>query len=142
MMEKRIRILTLFLLLLMSMGAQADIVVVVNKQNNTPAMSHRELVDLFMGRNLYFADGSLAMRLDQAPDSVVRERFFRALVNKSVAEVNAYWARLLFTGRASPPNVVGDSQAVLKTVRSDVNAIGYIDRSDLDDTVRVVGSVE
>lgn len=141
-MRQSVRYLTVCLLMLVCMGVRAEIVVIVNKQNPTTSLSHRELVDLFMGRTLYFADGSLALRLDQAPESRIREQFYRGLVDKSVAEVNAYWARLLFTGRASPPSPVGDSTTILKTVRANSNAIGYIDRRDLDDTVKVVGSVE
>jgi ABC-type phosphate transport system substrate-binding protein len=63
-------------------------------------------------------------------------------VGKSVAEVNAYWAKLLFTGRASPPRSLTDSETVLQVVRENRNAIGYIESEYADDTVRVVGKVQ
>ena len=71
-----------------------------------------------------------------------RSAFYRGLVNKSVAEVNAYWAKLLFTGRASPPQVVGNSRAVLAAVRDNKSAIGYVDSADVDDSVKVVARVD
>ena len=128
--------------MLLGSVAKADIVVVVNVANPVTSFNHRELVDLYMGRNLHFSDGSLVLRLDQAPESAVREKFYRALVDKSVAQVNAYWAKLLFAGRATPPQSVDDSRSVLTAIRNNRNAIGYIDSSDLDDSVKVVAHVE
>lgn len=127
--------------LLLSWQAQAELVVVVHPSNPADSLSRREVVDLYMGRTQYFADGSLVLRLDQPPDSEARQDFYRGLVNKSVAEVNAYWAKLLFTGRASPPQVLRDSASVLGAVRSNVNAVGYLDSADVDDTVKVVARV-
>ncbi|MDX1695779.1 MAG: hypothetical protein R3208_18590 [Ketobacteraceae bacterium] len=136
-----IRTICLCLIMLAPHG-QAAIVVIVNPDNPTDNFSQRELVDLYMGRNLYFPDGNLAVRLDQAPTSEVREAFYRALVDKSVAEVNAYWARLLFTGRASPPQVLDSSDKVINAVLKNRNAIGYIEEEALVDSVKVVGRVD
>ncbi|MVF13409.1 hypothetical protein FT643_14805 [Ketobacter sp. MCCC 1A13808] len=116
-------------------------VVVVNAANPVEQLSSRELVDLYMGRNLYFPDGSLVLRLDQSPESATRITFYRELVDKSVAEVNAYWAKLLFTGRATPPQTVESAAGVLQAVQSNLNAIGYVDSEDLNGSVKVIGRV-
>lgn len=115
--------------------------VVVNTENTASSLTQRQLIDLYMGRNLYFPDGQLALRLDQAPDSAVRHQFYQRLVGKTVAQVNAYWARLLFTGRASPPQVIQHSKDILKTVRNNHHAIGYMDENDVDDSVRIISRV-
>ena len=95
-----------------------------------------------MGLDLYFPDGTMALRLDQSPKSQVRHDFYKNLVGKSVAQINAYWARLLFTGRASPPLVMSDSEGVLKAIKNNANAVGYINESELDSSVKVVGRVD
>jgi ABC-type phosphate transport system substrate-binding protein len=140
-MMRLLRILTLLLGIGVVCSARAEIVVVVNPNNPIESFSRRELVDLYMGRTQSFSDGSMALRLDLPPDSQVRGDFYRGLVNKSVAEVNAYWAKLLFTGRASPPQVMDNSQSVLKAVRENKNAVGYIDSKDVDSSVKVVAHV-
>lgn len=119
-----------------------ELVVIVNPSNQTTELTHRQLVNLYMGRTQNYPDGKLALPVDQAPDSAARETFYKTLVGKSVAEVNAYWARLLFTGRASPPRSLADSETVLQVVRENRNAIGYIDSKYVDDTVKVVGRVQ
>lgn len=138
------RVLQLTFLIMMSLLSgriQAEIVLIVHPSNTVEQLSQREIVDLYMGRTQHFAGGSLVLRLDLPPDSPARKEFYQTLVNRSVAQVNAYWARLLFTGRASPPQVVDDSAAVLEAVRSNANAIGYLDSAEVDDTVKVVGRV-
>lgn len=126
---------------MLAVSAQADILVVVNQDNPTGDLSKREIIDLYMGRNLYFADGSQALRLDQPPESGERKLFYQNLVKKSVAQVNAYWAKLLFAGRSSPPTTMENAEQLIETIRNNPRAIGYIKESDLDDTVKVVGRV-
>jgi len=142
MMTRIVRILICLMGLLLASVASAEIVVVVNKQNPVDSLNRRELVDLYMGRTQHYPNGTLVLRLDQAPDSDTRSQFYRSLVNKSVAEVNAYWARLLFTGRASPPQVLDNSASVLDAVRKNPNAIGYVDSRDVDNSVKVIGRVD
>lgn len=136
------RIITLLFGIGLSSWGSAEIVVVVNAENPVISLSRREVVDLFMGRTQHFPDGSLVLRLDLPPDSKTRSVFYRDLVNKSVAEVNAYWAKLLFTGRASPPQVIEDGANILRTVQANKNAIGYLDSSDVDGSVKVVARVD
>lgn len=120
----------------------ADMVVVVNKENNTTELTKSQIIDLFMGRHQNFPNGETAFPIDHPPSSETRAEFYRKLVNKSVAEVNAYWARLLFTGRASPPRVFSDSAAIKKAVSENRGGIGYIDSSELDDSVKVISYAE
>ncbi len=136
---------TLFGLLVVLGSASAiaaDIAVIVNPHNETGSMTRRQVVDLYMGRDRNFPDGDASLPIDQAATSPVRKQFYRQLVNKSVAEVNAYWARLLFTGRASPPRSLANSIEVLRTVRDNRGAIGYIDAELVDDSVKVVFRLE
>jgi hypothetical protein len=50
--------------------------------------------------------------------------------------MNAYWARMLFTGRGQPPVESGDSAPIKRLIAENPNLIGYIDKKDLDVSVR------
>jgi hypothetical protein len=52
--------------------------------------------------------------------------------------MKAYWAKIIFTGRGQPPQEVRSSAELKKRIAQDPAAIGYIDESLLDDSVRVV----
>lgn len=124
-----------------SVEVSAETVVIANHNNETDSLTNRQLVDLYMGRDQNFPNGEAALPLDHVANSSTRASFYKGLVNKSVAEVNAYWARLLFTGRASPPRVMQNTESIMKTVRENSGAIGYIDSQFLDESVKVLSRV-
>ncbi len=137
-----IRLLFTMLMMLLSTGAWAEIVVVVNKNNDISALSQKEIIDIYMGRKQSFPNGKPALPLDQAAQSMIRKDFYQILINKSPAQINAYWARLLFTGRASPPRILQEASVVLDAIEQNPSAIGYVDSSMLNDRVKVVAHVE
>ena len=132
----------MFFLLLVANCAWAEIVVVVNKDNDISELSQKEIIDIYMGRKQSFPNGKPALPLDQAAQSMIREDFYLNLVNKSPAQINAYWARLLFTGRASPPRIIQEASVVLDAIEQNPSAIGYIHSSMLNDRVKAVAHVE
>lgn len=125
--------------LLAALGASgaAETVVIVNPGNPVASLSREQVVDIYMGRQLNFPNGSSALPIDLPPDTAQRAGFYQRLVGRSVAQINAYWARLLFTGRATPPRVLGSVAAVLKSVRENRDAIAYVSSDDLDGKVKV-----
>lgn len=134
----RYLIATLPILLLISAQAWADIVVVVHPQSELKNLTKQQVIDIYMGRLQISADGGKIVPYDQPQDSEIRAAFYQNLTEKPVASVNAYWARLLFTGRAFPPRQPSDSMSIVDIVAESLYAIGYIDKKDLDDRVSVV----
>jgi ABC-type phosphate transport system substrate-binding protein len=131
-------LLVAVLLITVAGQASAETVVIVHPDNPVASLSREQVVDIYTGRKVNFPDGNPALPIDLPPDSEVRAAFYRKLVDKSVAQINAYWARLLFTGRATPPRILPNNSSVLKSVRSNRDAIAYIDSKDLDSKTKVV----
>jgi len=132
---------SLILPLLLALPAQAEIIVIVSAKNPVRTLSNEQAVDLFLGKSNNFPNGSKAVPLDQAEGAGIRDSFYRKTTGKGPAQMNAHWARMLFTGRAQPPVAVSDSEAVKKLVAADASLIGYIDRDALDSSVRAVLSL-
>lgn len=130
------------LLLLAGLAARAgDLVVVVNAASGVERLTREEVVSLFLGRARRLPSGITALPIDQAGDSPERARFYRALVGKDVADINAYWARLLFSGQASPPRQAESTAELLEIIRNNKGALGYVDRARVDRRVRIVFEV-
>ena len=72
------------------------------------------------------------------PVSPVRAQFYRALVNKEPAEINAYWARLVFAGRTSPPIQAETAEDILKVLRANPGGIAYLERSRVTSREKIV----
>jgi len=56
----------------------------------------------------------------------------------SAAQLKAFWSKIIFTGRGQPPTAVGTGLDAKKLVVANPNAIGYIDQSLVDSSLRVV----
>jgi ABC-type phosphate transport system substrate-binding protein len=118
--------------------AHADLVLVANPQSGIERLTRDEVVNIFMGRYRMLSSGITAEPIDLADDSGLRMRFYRALVNKSLAEINAYWARLVFSGKTRPPRVLDSPEAALQAVNANPGALAYLERSQIDKNVKVV----
>jgi ABC-type phosphate transport system substrate-binding protein len=124
------------LLFMFMSSAQAELVVIAHIKNNIDALTEKQVQDIFLGHTRLFPNGKFALPIDQS--SPLRAEFYEKLTGRPVEQVNAYWARIMFTGQASPPQQLPDDKAVLQTVRENEGAIGYIDKARVDNTVRIL----
>lgn len=117
--------------------AAEAIVVVVNQASGIETLSRTDVINIFMGRFRQFPSGVSAQPIDM-PVSAVRTQFYRALINKEPAEINAYWARLVFAGRTSPPIQTETQDDVLKVLRATPGGVAYLERSHVTNREKIV----
>jgi hypothetical protein len=67
-----------------------------------------------------------------------RDGFYRLLVGKSPAEMSAYWARLVFSGRTWPPIQTERLEEAVGAVQNIPGGIGYMDRSKVGGRLKIV----
>lgn len=132
------RIILLITALILSGPLYADILVIVNARNAVESLEKKQVVDLFMGRVSSFPGGAPAQTLDLRPGSPLRADFYRRLTGKSEAQVDAYWATLVFAGRMSPPKQFSDDRQLINEVGNNPAAIAYIARQPLPAGVKAV----
>lgn len=128
-------------LALAAQGARAEVVVIVSAKNPCGALSAAQVGDIFLGNSASFPAGAAATPVDQADGSPARELFYSKALDKSPAQVKAYWSKMIFTGKGRPPKEAGDNAAVRKLVADSGSAIGYVERSAVDASVKVVFSL-
>ena len=131
-------LLMLLLLLGLGAGVNAEPVVVVNATSAVKQLSQDEVINIFLGRYRKLPTGESAMPIDQPEGSPLRADFYRRLVNKNVNEINAYWSRLIFSGRTSPPMQAANATEVISLLTGSVSSIAYLDRSQADKRFRIV----
>lgn len=115
----------------------ADIAVIVHPSNSN-AMDASAISRLFLGKSKKFPDGTVAIPLNQIESSTATVQFNSKALKKSSSQLKAYWSKLVFTGKGSPPKSVDNNGAVLELVSSNPNIIGYIDSNELTDKVKVL----
>ncbi len=121
-------------ILALGIPAMAEVVVVVNPKAAESSLTKDQVAQFFLGK-------STAMTPVDQPDSApVRAEFYKKVTDKDASQVKALWSKLVFTGKATMPKEVGDSAAVKKAVAADPKAIGYIEKSAADASVKVIYS--
>lgn len=112
----------------------AEVVAVVGAKSPAGAMTNEEVAQFFLGKS------SAMTPIDQPESSPVRNEFYKKIAGKEASQAKALWSKLVFTGKATLPKEVAGSAEVKKAVAADPKAIGYIEKSALDATVKVVCS--
>lgn len=121
--------------LLWALTGHADVAVVVNPDSDVTQLTRNEAINIFMGRYRKLPNGDTAIPVDLAPE---KARFYRQLVEKELSEINAYWARLMFSGQASPPQQMQSVEDVQNVILNNRGAIGYMDSDMVTEDMRVV----
>lgn len=119
----------LALSLSLSSLARAEIVVIAHP--NAGPLTLEQVSDLYLGKS------NASTPVDQPENASIRADFYKKATGRDAAQVKATWSRIVFTGKGQPPKEVADAAAVKKAVASDLKAVGYIDKSTLDGTVKV-----
>jgi ABC-type phosphate transport system substrate-binding protein len=125
-------------LLIAGTSASADPVVVVNARSGVERLSQDEVINIFLGRYRRLPTGVAAIPVDQPENSALRTEFYRKLVNKELNEINAYWSRLVFSGKTSPPRQAVSASEVFSMLSREPGGIAYIERGLVDNRFRIV----
>ncbi len=115
-----------------------EIVVITNANNPVEKLEKRQIIDLFMGKYIAFSDGRAAAPMDLDEESEIKSKFYKKLVGMPLARVNAYWSRIKFTGRATPPIAVNSIEEIDKMLSEQGNVVAYIYASQVTDKMKVV----
>lgn len=135
------RLMGLALGLLLSGPAAAQLVVIVNPKASVATLSADQVASLYLGKAASLP-GGIAQAVD-LPDALpLREQFYSKATGKTGAQVKAIWARLAFSGKATPPKELANPADVKKHVAANADAIGYIDKGAVDGTVKAVLTLE
>ncbi len=129
------KIILLLFMVVASFSASAEPVVIANVNNKLKEIDVSNLQDIYMGRVRSFKDGSMALPIDQAK---LRADFYQKLTQRPIEQINAYWARIMFSGEASPPRIMPDDVSVIRIVKENSGAIGYISAESVNKEVKIL----
>lgn len=112
--------------------AMAEVVVVVNPNSPAASMTNDQVAQVFLGKSTEMKP------VDQPESAPIRGEFYKKVTDKEASQAKAHWAKMVFTGKATMPKEVGNSADVKKAVAADPKAIGYIEKSAVDSSVKTV----
>ncbi len=122
--------------LLLSSVAYAGVAVVVHP-SNANNLDAGTISKIFLGKTKSFPDGTKIIAISQEGTPAADE-FNEKALKKSSSQLKAYWSKLVFTGKGTPPKGVATDGEVIELVKSNPNTIGFISDGAATSDVKVI----
>lgn len=122
-------------------AAAPVIAVIVHPAAATGTVDDDTLAQIFKRRRIYWRDGLRIQPVNLPADHPLRRRFSQAVLRQMPEAMDEYWNEQYFHGLL-PPHVLASEVAVLRFVAATAGAIGYLDLCALDDSVRVLMTID
>ncbi len=120
----------------------ADVVVVVNPSNQAANLKKSVVARYFLKKSTTWDNGTQVVPIDLAVTDAAREEFSESMLSSSPKKVESHWISESLTGGKSAPEIVSSATLVKKRVASETGGIGYIDRVEVDSSVKVVDIID
>jgi ABC-type phosphate transport system substrate-binding protein len=117
----------------------SDMSVIVHPEN-TSTFSDSVIKKIFLGKQTKFTNGQIALPMNAAETLPTYDAFNDKIIGKSRTQINAYWARLVFTGKGDLPKILTSDSDIVSTVSANQGAISYVDSSSVTDKVKVIAN--
>lgn len=132
----RTLLLAMLLLSCEVVAAEPAIAIIANHDGDYATLTRKQVVDIYMGKLTVLTNGTFPQPVDYQGNPEIRERFYRLLTGKNLAQINAYWARMSFTGQTNPTRLLPDQKAMLRAVGKNQDALGYVDKNEVTPSVQ------
>lgn len=128
-----------FLLCVLSPKLFADeMVVIINMKNPVTSLTEKETREYFLQNVDRWKFGKKIRLSDNQNSDKMRESFLQQILRMTPIEIERYWLEQQYSRAKRPPTVLSSNQEVLRFVRKFKGAIGVVDRSAVNDEVKVV----
>ncbi|MFO1385910.1 MAG: phosphate ABC transporter substrate-binding protein [Chitinivorax sp.] len=117
--------------------AHSELAVIVSARHPLSSLRIDQVEQLFLGKFFTFPDGSQAQPLD-LPKGAERDRFYQHIASRNSSQMKAYWSKIVFSGGGQPPREVPSPQEAVSQVSKNLNLIAYVDKAQLNSTVKVL----
>ena len=136
---KRIVVTVLAVSTLSVSQANAEVAIVVHPSNNSD-FNKSIIKKIFLGKAKSFSNGRTAILLSASASDPATEEFNKKVIGKSSNQVNAYWSKMIFTGKGTPPQEMSSTKEILAAVAANPDAIGYLDAAAATGDVKIVAT--
>ncbi len=107
--------------------------------SNGDSLDKDSISRLFLNKAKAFPSGTKAEPIALAEGQSATDEFNGKVLNKTAAQLTAFWSKLVLPVRSTPKSLGSDAD-VISAVASNPGAIGYVDAGAVNDSVRVVAT--
>ena len=130
-------LLLLFLIISIKVFANNKFVVVVSKNSKISKLSKTTISKLFLSKSKSFPNGKRAIPIE-INNSELQLDFYKKITNKNEKQLSKYWAKMIFTGKGTPPKKFKTIANLKNFIKRNKNAITYLNKNYLDKDLKVL----
>jgi len=134
-------ILTILCVAAWANGALGQVAVIAHKSVPVDSISKSELLDLYTGETSIWRDGEPVVVFDLKEKGKTRKTFYKFLGMAS-SRIKLIWLKRMLLGEADPPESLKSEQELLRKISTTRGAIGFLDRSKPDGTVKILMTIQ
>lgn len=122
-------------------GSHEVIVIIANKGVRVTEIARNELRPIFQTKKDTWPDGTPARPFNLPEGNAFRQGFDAAVLGLDPDRVTRYWIDRKIRGGERPPQTAPSSAVVLKIVSKTAGALGYVEATAVDASVKVVAKI-
>jgi len=131
-------IMFLGFLLLFPTNTQAEVVMVVHPSNPVNHLSSRKIQSIYLFKKITWKNGLRIVPIHLGAQDSLRELFSKKWLERSLGEIENFYLMRALSGQGQPPLIFLNTKEVKTYLQKNRGAIAYIDRKDLDDSVKEI----
>ncbi len=109
--------------------------VIVNVENNNQISSFHDLQSIFIMRKRYWDSGEKISVFVLPDNNNMHKAFVKEKLQMFPHQIRKIWDRMTYTGTGQPPIIVRSISEMLEKIQQNPNAIGYIDKRDVNESI-------
>jgi ABC-type phosphate transport system substrate-binding protein len=137
-MKKLISSLVLASSLVLPQFSLAEVEIVVHPSNSA-AFDKDAIKRIFLGKTRAFPGGGEAVPIGLKEGTAGSQEFTKSVLSKTPKQLKAYWAKMVFTGKGTPPRQMDGTSQILDLISTNPNLIGFVPAGSATGNVKVVG---
>ncbi len=136
---KMIAAICLILLLFSGSAYAEDLLVIANRSVPEASLSEKDIQRIYLGKKRLWGNKMkiVFVKLNKGDTT---KRFLKKYVKKSERRFTTYWDKKVFTGGGRAPKSFAKQKDLVKYVSETKGAIGYIDATFYNDSVKIVST--
>ncbi len=127
------------LLLALNQTCLAEIAVITHP-SNADSFDKNSVSRIFLGKSRAFPSGAEALPISFKDGTSESNEFTKNVLSKTPKQLKAYWAKMIFTGKGTPPKQMDTTEQILDLVANNPNVIGFVPATSASASVKIVAT--
>ncbi|MBF0102034.1 MAG: hypothetical protein HQK77_14115 [Desulfobacterales bacterium] len=115
--------------------AEAEVIMICHKDISEQSLNVTQIADIFLGKMVTWPNGDIIV-VSTLNEGDLHNEFIELYLQKTPSQYKYYWKKMVFTGTGKHPKIFKTSTELLDFVSNTKGAIGYVNESDLKDSVK------